>query len=118
MIYFLIILAVLWTIGSIVQIDCFSYYEKTYNRLVNETAVFDYHYGKHYHFCNPSNKGKFTSDIIVFVDNKGNFQDVKVGPWDYIHGGLLAWMSPYTLYWFYKYKTWFEQNKDKFDSIK
>lgn len=118
MIYFLIILAVLWTIGSIVQIDCFSYYEKTYNRLVNETAVFDYVSGRLYFFCNPSDKGNYASDIVIFTNSDGTLDDVKVGPMKYIHGGLLAWMSPYSLYWFYKYKTWFEQNKDKFDSIK
>lgn len=117
LIFLLVVLLVVWTIGSIIQMDCFLYYEETYNKLVNGTAVFDYHYGKHYYFCNPSNKGKFTSDIIVFVDKNGNFQDVKVGPWNYIHGGVLTYISPYTLYWWFKYKDWFEKNRERFDKV-
>lgn len=117
MICFLVILGVLWAVGSLVQVDCFSYYGKTYNRLVNGTVVLDYSFGRQYYFCNPSDKGKYSSDIVVFTNPDGTLKDVKVGPWKYIHGGLLSYMSPYTLYWLFKYKNWFEENKAEFDSI-
>ena len=113
----LILLCVLWITGSISQISSFSYYKTVYERLTTGTAVFDYEYGGLYYFCNPTDKGNYVSEIVIFTSG-GKFQDVKVGPWEYIHGGVLAWMSPYSLYWWFKYKDWFEKNKDKFVTLR
>lgn len=114
----LILILVLCGIGSLVQIDSFKYYKLTYDSLVNGTVMFDYSYGGLYYFCEPSNKDQYGSEIVIFTNTEGKFRDVKVGPWEYIHGGLLSWMSPYSLYWWFKYRDWFEKNKKSFDTLK
>lgn len=107
------LIAVLWFAGTIAQMSSFTHYSDTYKRLVDGTAVFDYEYEGLYYFCNPTDKGSYVSEIVVFTSGS-KFSDIKVGPWEYIHGGLLAWISPYSLYWWFKYKDWFEKNKENF----
>jgi len=103
---------------SMAQVSSFKYYKSTYDRLVDGKAMFDYSYGGLYYFCDPNNKGQYVGEIVIFTNTDGSFKDIKVGPWDYIHGGALSWMSPYSLYWWFKYKDWFEKNKERLDTLK
>ena len=114
----LIIISILWFAGTMAQFGSFKYYKSTYDSLVNGTAILDYKYGGLYYFCDPNEKGQYSSEIVIFTHNDGTLKDVKVGPWDYIHGGLLAYMSPYSYHWLVKYRDWFEKNKNTLDSSK
>lgn len=104
--------------SSLIQVDCYSYYKSTYHNLTNGNLVFDYQYGGLYYFCNPNEKGKHKHEVIIFTNDNKTFRSVKVGPYKYIHGGLLTWVSPYTLYYHIQYRIWFEKNKERFDSLK
>jgi hypothetical protein len=109
----LILLVLFWIVGTLAQMESFKYYSDTYEKLDNGTVVFDYEHQGLYYFCTPPEKGNYLSKFIIFTSG-GRFSDVKVGPWDYLHGDVLIWISPYSLYWWFKYKDWFEKNKDKF----
>lgn len=114
----LTIITVFLLTGTVVQVSSFSFYSKTYNRLVSGEVVFDYTYGGLYYFCEPNGIGRHSSDIVFFIKSDGSLSDVKIAPSDYIHGGFLSYISPYSLYWWFKYKDWFEKNKEKFDNSK
>lgn len=114
----LIILGVIWIAGTIASFSSFKYYKSTYQKLVNGNVVFNYKSSGLYWFCEPSNKDKYIDDVVFFTHLDGTISDIKVGDGEYIHGGVLSYMSPYSLYWLFKYKNWFKENKAKFDSIK
>jgi hypothetical protein len=114
----LVVTVILCFSFSIAQVGSFGYYKSTYDSLVNGTAVFDYQYGGLYYFCDPNEKGRYTSEIVIFTNGDGTLKDIKVGPCDYIHGGALSYLSPYTLYWWFKYRDWFEKNKERFVTLK
>lgn len=114
----LIVLAIVLGVTTVVNASSFKYYKSTYDKLQDGSLVFDYTYGGLYFFCTPDKVGKHSSDVIVFTKTDGTIRDIKVGPWDYIFGDLLSWLSPYSLYWWFEYKNWFEKNKEKFDNSK
>lgn len=105
-------------ISTLIQADSFKYYKSTYNKLQDGSLVLDYVYDGLYYFCTPENKHKYSANIVIFTNSDGTLKDIKVGPWNYIHGGALSWMSPYSLYWLFKYKDWFEKNKAEFVYLK
>jgi hypothetical protein len=114
----LIALAVLVSICTVVQASSFKYYKSTFDKLRDGSLVLDYVSGGLYFFCAPDKVGKYSSDVVVFTRFDNTFGDVKVGPYDYIFGDLLSWLSPYSLLWWFEYKDWFEKNKEKFDNSK
>lgn len=107
----LIALVVLVGVCTIVQAGSFKYYKSTYDKLQDGSLVLDYKYGGLYYFCTPGNVDKYSSDIVIFTKPDGTLKDIKVGPWDYIFGDLLSWLSPYSLYWWFEYKNWFKKTK-------
>lgn len=114
----LMVLAVMVGIYTIVQASSFKYYKSTYDKLRDGSLVLDYVSGGLYFFCTPDKVGKYSSDVVIFTRFDNTFGEVKVGPYDYIFGDLLSWLSPYSLLWWFEYKDWFEKNKEKFDNSK
>lgn len=45
-------------------------------------------------------------DVTVFRYNG----DFKIGKDTYIHKNFVTWGDPYSLYWYFRYRDWFEQN--------
>ena len=84
----------------------FKYYKKTYDELPNMKFCWfnPKFFGTQIYSFNPlmKNRDKF----IWFVQTS----DFHLEGTSYIHNALFTYFSPYTLYWFIKYKKWFKKN--------
>lgn len=95
-----IVLFICICISSVVLIDDYKYYSRTYKELpkmkfyINGPHIYNSKYGEP--------RGEF----VWFVESN----DFKVGPWNYVHNNLMTYLSPYSLYWLIKYKNWFKKN--------
>lgn len=77
----------------------YKYYKRTYDELPN--LRFREAYNSLYNQVISENGN------VIWFANKNDF---KIGPSNYIHNTFITYFNPYTLYWFYKYKKWFNTN--------
>jgi len=103
----------------------YKYYKSSYNKLVNKDFIFEYKLDIQgiesiYNFIDKE-KGTPTfvrndeEHILIFIkENDGISIKLNGGKSEYIHNGSLTYLDPYTLYWYIKFKKWFNENKKDF----
>lgn len=77
----------------------YKYYKKTYKELPN--LIFTKAHDSLYNQVTSQNRN------VIWFANKNDF---KIGPFNYIHNSFITYLNPYTLYWFYRYKKWFNKH--------
>ncbi|MFW6009558.1 MAG: hypothetical protein ACOCP8_09880 [archaeon] len=100
----LIILIVLMIVSTFTSLTLYSFktYKKTYKKL--DKLKYYLNYDQIYGF----EEGKNEKLVIWFIKNN----DFYLGNGEYLHNFFISYLSPYTLYWFLKYKKWFNKNID------
>lgn len=109
-----------------VNFECYKYYKLTYNKLVNKDFIFQYKSNLDslkpiYTFTDKDSKtsllnSDYKHEILIFLQEKNGIliklygDDLK-----YIHYGFITYFDPYTLYWYFKFKKWFFENKNEFN---
>jgi len=104
----------------------YKYYKSTYEKLVNKDFIFEYRTNLEglndiYTFTHKEKNTSLLSNddddsnILIFIKENDSISiKLSGGDLEYIHNGSLTYFDPYTLYWYLKFKIWFNNNKKDF----
>jgi len=103
----------------------YKYYKPSYEKLVNKDFIFEYRTNLEglndiYTFTDKEKETTLLShdddyNILIFIkENDGISIKLNGGDMEYIHNGSLTYFDPYTLYWYFKFKLWFNENRKDF----
>lgn len=111
----LIVFFVLCLSTIVVNYPRYSYYKKTYDALVSGEYVYSWSGHNQFYFIHKNETDIFSGNGIIFFDNPDK-RDIKLlGYLNYIHGGTLTYMDPYTWFWSKKIWKWYDSNSQSFN---
>lgn len=96
---YLLLIILLFVFSAILTLFLnWKYYKSIYNTL--EVKNFE-------KANNEYNQVKTKNDKIIWFVNKNDF---KLNDGVYLHNSIVTYFDPYSLYWYIKYKKWFNEN--------